>query len=132
MSSNVREFNFALGEFGKSIGAEQSKLHRAVTLEALKGVVMMTPVDSGRARANWQVTQDEPAGGELEAFDKSGGPTIARGAAQALIPSEFGVTYISNNVPYIEELENGSSKQAPSGMLTVTYNRLSAWLGRMR
>jgi hypothetical protein len=33
------------------------------------------------------------------------------------IPTVF---YITNNVPYIDRLERGSSKQQPSGMVRVT------------
>jgi len=39
------------------------------------------------------------------------------------------IVYISNNTPYIRDLENGSSKQAPQGILSgamlITRNYLS-------
>ncbi len=32
--------------------------------------------------------------------------------------------YITNNLPYISKLENGSSKQAPNGMVNLTMNEV--------
>lgn len=34
-------------------------------------------------------------------------------------------TYLANNLPYIERLENGSSTQAPAGMVTINMDRVS-------
>ena len=131
MSSNIREFSLALSKDARDWAPEQvQKAHRAVALEALRGVVQMTPVDTGRARANWQVTQDAPATGEVDATDKSGAGTINIGAGEIAKAQPYTITYIANNLPYIEELEGGSSTQAPAGMLNATYSRLKSWLGR--
>lgn len=133
MSSNIREFNLALKKVGQEWPAERvAKVHRAVALEGLRGVVQMTAVDTGRARANWQVTRDTPAEGATEATDKSGSATLAAGAAQIASVEPYTVTWITNNLPYIERLESGYSQQAPSGMLNVTFNRLRSWLARQR
>ena len=132
MGSNIREFEMGLDRFVEDIDTNVGKVHRAVLLEGLKGVVQMTPVDKGRARANWQVSHGAPATDQVEATDKRGAATRARGAAVIAEAEPYSVTYLTNNVDYIEELENGSSQQAPSGMLNVTYNRLRAWLGRRR
>jgi hypothetical protein len=132
VSSNLKEFELGLDEFENETDRQVEKLHRAVALEALKGVVLMSPVDTGRFRANWQVTPGTPATTELDQVDKPGGRTIAAGSAEIAKAQAYSVTWITNNVPYAEELENGSSQQAPQGMLNVTYNRLVAWLARKR
>lgn len=132
MGSNIRDFTLGLDRFVEDIDQNVEKVHRAVALEALKGVVRMTPVDTGRARANWQVSQDAPAAGEVEATDKRGSATITSGGAVALAAPAYSETFIANNLPYIEELEGGSSTQAPAGMLNVTYVRLRNWLERQR
>jgi hypothetical protein len=132
MGSNIREFRMGLDRFKADIDVNVGKLHRAVALEGLKGVVRMTPVDTGRARANWQVTQDVPATGERDATDKGGGATLAAGGATIERAPAYSVTFIANNLPYIETLEDGGSTQAPNGMLNVTYQRLQNWLARMR
>lgn len=71
-----------------------------------------TPVRSGRARANWrcsigapQYTSDETTGLD------------ANRAQEAFRDSAAGdVLYVTNSVPYIGQLEAGSSVQAPSGI----------------
>ena len=49
-------------------------------------------------------------------------------SALAVNPDYFGIVWITNNVPYIEELENGSSSKAPEGMLAVTFAELERGL----
>ena len=58
--------------------------------EFMERVMRRTPIDKGKAREGWQSQVNK----------------------EQLV--------ISNDVPYIGELENGSSKQAPSGMLRIT------------
>lgn len=132
MGSNIREFTMGLDRFVDEIDTNVEKIHRGVALEGLKGVVRMTAVDTGRARANWQVTQNVPATSEVDATDKRGTKTRRAGFEEAQKATAYSVTHITNNVDYIEDLENGSSQQAPQGMLHVTYNRLQSWLARRR
>ncbi len=85
-------------------------------------VVNRTPVDTGRARANWNLTIGEPAQGWSEGA--SGQPAMGDLARWDGTKS----IWIVNNVPYIEFLENGSSKQAPAGMLQVAVANIRAKL----
>jgi len=99
------------------------KIARVATLELFSGVIKATPVDTGRARGNWQTTVGSPAKGRLEREDKSGSEAIAE--VEAKTPEGTGqVTYLSNNLPYIMELEEGSSKQAPEGMVKRNMDRV--------
>lgn len=133
MASNVRAFNLALQQHGEELAAKRiEQVHRAVGLEALRGVVLMSPVDTGRFRGNWQQTLDTPASGVLETTDKSGGPTITAGTAVLSTVPAFSVTWLVNNLDYAVALEKGHSQQAPRGMLSVTAARLRAWLARQR
>lgn len=100
-----------------------NKITRTATLELFSGVIKATPVDTGRARGNWQTAVGSPAQAETERLDKSGGEAIAE--VEAKTPEGAGqVTYLSNNLPYIEELENGSSTQAPEGMVRKNMDRV--------
>ena len=38
------------------------------------------------------------------------------------------VIYITNNVDYINELDKGTSQQAPNGMVSLTINEVQAQL----
>ena len=85
---------------------------------------MMTPVDTGRARGNWQAAVGAPVDVEIDRLDPSGGETIAA-ASRALIGlGAFKTIFITNNVPYIQALENGNSKQAPAGMVAIALSEV--------
>lgn len=101
---------------------------RAIGLEAVKGLVLMTPVSTGRARGNWQVNQSGDAP-ETGREDKAGSITLLDESKNIAKQDRRNMFWICNGVPYIEELENGHSrKQAPRGMLAVTFNRLRAFI----
>ena len=87
---------------------------RAATSEVFSNIIQMTPVDTGRARGNWQCTIGSPFMGE----DDSG--SVMK--ANSVIPRRAGsVVYLTNNVPYIGKLEyDGHSRQAPAGMVRVS------------
>ncbi len=115
-SDDVRRFTAKTTE-------AHDKIARVATLELFSGVIKATPVDTGRARGNWQTTVGSPAKGRLEREDKSGSEAIAE--VEAKTPEGTGqVTYLSNNLPYIMELEEGSSKQAPEGMVKRNMDRV--------
>lgn len=77
-----------------------------------------TPVDTGWARANWQVSIGHPitqTTGSREAVNVS---AQAAGEARLLVYDlSQGDIWITNNVPYIQELNQGHSKQAPAGFV---------------
>jgi hypothetical protein len=126
MISNLSEFNATVTRFAENIPAEKVVLmHKKMGLEALRRVVMKTPVDTGRARGNWQVQIGEPALVMQDSFDKTGSDTIQIGAAQLANLKAYEVIYLTNNVPYIIFLEEGSSKQAPYGMVKMTIDELA-------
>jgi len=130
METNIAQFNKELDDFAKKVPDKVTIIQKKVVLEALRRLVMRTPVDTGRARGNWQVTIAEPAENQVEVTDKEGDSTIAKGLAALTGLPDYQVVWISNNVNYIEFLEHGSSKQAPEGMLAITVEELRNWLQR--
>lgn len=74
----------------------------------------------GRFRGNWQLSIDGPATGTLPDIDPKG--TASKARMMAAIPAEpAGKRYfIVNNLPYAKRLEEGWSKQAPTGMVALT------------
>ncbi len=120
-------FNLAIDRFMRDVVPEKvAQLQRVITLQVLEGVVQRTPVDTGRARGNWQVSLEAPVLDLLEAMDKTGGSTIQAAVAQLGAIKPFSITYIQNNLPYISELERGTSTQAPNGMVAVTVVSVEA------
>ena len=94
----------------------------------LDKLVDRSPVRSGQFKANWTVSIGEPDAGVIEARDKDGAETKARGAAvlHGYPVGSFPPVYIQNNVSYASELEHGKSDQAPQGMLALTVVELNA------
>jgi hypothetical protein len=83
-----------------------------------------TPVDTGWARANWVPAIGNPVTDVDGEPPKKGTKTKAGGKAQrglARVASSYrlrqGPVFISNNVPYIGRLNDGSSVQAPRGFV---------------
>jgi len=86
------------------------RFQKMLALELLTRLVIATPVDTGRARGNWQLTIGKAATGE----SNSGNPAMAGSAVLAQL-KPFVVVWLANNVPYIEKLNAGHSQQAPIG-----------------
>jgi hypothetical protein len=114
-------FTLDLTRFAQKADADMPAVVRSVAMQAFKRVVYRTPVDTGRAVANWGCTIGKPrAPIQVEATDKSGNATIAAIEATVKTFSGDGSVFLVNNVPYIHELEKGSSQKSPQGMVGVT------------
>jgi len=100
------------------------KLGRALGLEIQRRLMDKTPVDTGRARGNWNASIGEPDFTTSETT--SAAATIAKASAvvRGFEFSEGASSYVSNGLPYIERLEEGYSAQAPNGMVRVTVAEL--------
>jgi hypothetical protein len=102
-----------------------------VALELLSRIVYKTPVDTGRARGNWQVTLDTPATGyNTDKKDGTGTAAIAEGVSVITQAPNDGLIWITNNLPYIERLENGWSNQAPAGMVKVALEEVMTMIAQ--
>lgn len=113
------------------IPPEVERIVRKVLIVMDQVLVTTTPVDTGRARANWIVTLggDVPEVGPVESGPPGQGLSGQRAAANAALAFGQGRTVIDawtlqsgtisivNNLSYISFLEDGSSAQAPVGML---------------
>lgn len=93
---------------------------RGTALSMFGHVVIRTPVLSGRARGNWQTELNHAPDGVLDTVDKSGSATISNAGAQVNRAQLGDSIFFINNLPYIKKLEDGSSDQAPSGMVKTT------------
>ena len=97
---------------------------RAVALETYTRITLRTPVRTGRARGNWHITINQPSDAQLDRTATGGPPPAELGKLTPATVKDFPSIYIQNALPYIQELENGSSKQMPQGMVGVTLNEI--------
>lgn len=124
------KFALQLAAFAKKAGRNGDAVIRKVGLDMTSRIVLRTPVDTGRARANWQCAIGAPASGLLDVTDKTGGSTIAA-ASQKLASFKAGPSiWITNGLPYIGRLEDGYSGQAPSGMVALTVREFQGLVSR--
>lgn len=128
MANDLRGFQIQLDRaYERKVEQRVHAVTRWVALEALRRVVMKTPVDTGRARGSWQVAVSVRPTGEVDIYDKYGGLTIAEGSREIAQVGPNEVIYIASNLPYIERLEGGYSQQAPQGMVATTIAELQAF-----
>lgn len=120
------QFASRMRELGSRIVKNVDDGFRATALAIDQTVVLATPVDTGRARSNWRVSAEKNSG-VFEAFaEGKAGSTAGENTQQALddgaavidgLPPDTHTLYISNNLPYIQPLNDGSSAQAPAGFV---------------
>ena len=115
-------FSDDIRRFTVKTEAAHNKIVRAATIELFSGVIKSTPVLTGAARGAWATTVGAPS----DAIEERLGEGVAIAEVVANTPPGAGQeTYLSNALPYIEELENGSSKQARAGMVRGNMDRVS-------
>lgn len=101
-------------------------LIRMVSLKMFSRVILRSPVDTGRFRANWMVAIADIPSGTLDLNDKRGRATISKVDATTSQLKAGDVITLVNNLPYGEQLEYGSSRQAPGGMVSLTVQEFKA------
>lgn len=117
----VETFSGDVIDFSRSIDLEFSTVIKRVSFAILLGVVLKTPVDTGRARGAWTVgVNASPAFTEGRIHKPRTAPPGEEAKLSILDSNPFSIVVIANNLPYIIFLENGSSKQAPQGMVAIT------------
>ncbi len=87
-------------------------------------VVEQTPVKEGFARGGWRFSFGSPVSGTTGRKDPDGQATVFEEVSRLKGVSPFATIFLGNTVPYIDDLENGTSRQAPDGILRVV---VPAW-----
>jgi len=100
---------------------------RATTLNLFVAVVKRAPVRTGRFRANFNVSYGAP---NLTFTDTTGASRGMSEAQRVMALPVGGVMFLSNGLPYAGALENGSSKQAPHGMVALAVVELQQHVRR--
>lgn len=95
----------------------------AIVQELFSSVVLDTPVDTGRARGNWQVSVGQGVYGTIDRLSKDGSVVLEDiGKVKVKLGESY---HLSNNLPYIQRLEyDGWSDQAQNGMVRVNLARV--------
>lgn len=116
MASNYKE---VFQKAGKSLPEKLELSKREIGISVLRKIVQRTPVKTGLARGNWNLSLGQPDPTRQRPAPLGQSP-ISR-AVQVLSGKEtISQIHITNSLAYIGLLENGRSNQAPGGMVAVT------------
>ncbi len=115
---------------GKINRKDLDSAFRLISLGIYKDVIIGTPVDTGRARGNWQLALSRVPSGTSNKKDKAvqgsmSGPassTVREGEMKMKAHKIGSSVFIANNLAYIGELEEGQSKQN-AGFVQNALNR---------
>ena len=117
--NNLHVFAQEINQLGQTILDNVVKLQKQVAVDVVDYVAGATPIKTGQASANWKTTINAPS----SAWDMgaTGGPSVSMAEVRSALAAlrEGQVVHIVNNVPYIGELNNGSSTQAPQNFVEV-------------
>ena len=107
-------FSGDLLTFADRVGLRANQTVRKVAFDLTRDLVQATPVDTGLARSNYFLGNDRVESTDTTA-STNGAPSLGRAAQFAATLAAGGTFYITNNLPYVMDLEFGSSTQAPNG-----------------
>lgn len=129
----VRKFQGDIDKWIKQVKSGLDDVIREFVKAVHADLVKGSPVDTGRFRANWQITYNHIPMYALNEYDKSGSKTIASGIRTAnVLPLGRGgavtTIYFSNMLIYANALEYGHSQQAPAGVLGLVAIRLRSYI----
>lgn len=131
VKTTLRGFAKRINKIGIDIEKNADTLVRKVAITVTSSVVLATPVDTGRARANWRTALGAAERGVRDPFATGKkGSTGAQNISGVIAETQRvvagyqgnGEVFISNNLPYIGPLNTGTSDQAPAGFVEIAVN----------
>lgn len=140
---NLVAFESDLVSFAELLDIAPAVVMKRIVFDLHGRVTRRTPVDTGRARASWDVKQGAPSGyvppimvgkaktkGKEDLGESAFGMKLGTGAKGGVAGKDISaelsgidgkhVVFITTNLEYMQYLENGSSKQAPAGMVRIS------------
>ncbi len=151
MAQSFNSLPGIIAKIQRRINGGVKRVTKDAAASVLRTAVRATRVDTGKARSNWIATLDQPNSGTIPAHapgNKLGrgeraNATVAVNAGLAVIRQfsnvEAGSIFVTNNVDYIETLNDGRSGSAPdqmkeqavqAGVLTIKRNIKKALRGK--
>jgi hypothetical protein len=126
-------WSIPLDKLTEKVQVDLETVARKATLDVFKAVAKRSPVDTGRFRANWNVSYGAPDEAVTASTDKA---RLNTEVQKAMTLPVGGVVYMSNALPYAQVLEYGGypnppksptgktvggySTQAPRGMVRLS------------
>lgn len=120
---NAADFAKSLNALADYATKSVEQVIRKSCIDLYRKVVERTPVDAGRAKGNWMIstTDSNHTMDDKDGFSLNEIKSIIEGEIRDFsfdIHDDQVIIY--NNLEYIPMLENGTSRQAPAGMVSVS------------
>ncbi len=144
VQDNLRQFLNELRDDSGAAHQQSRKFMRRVVGTLFTKLVSPTPVKTGHARGNWIVGVRNPSEDEIpssQSTELSESQVINNGLSRidrALKPgvrqspkTRLPTIFISNNVSYLDLLDQGSSTQAPDGWIENAFSEIEAEFGEV-
>jgi len=142
-TANLYALEADLAKFAKLMDVAPKLVIRRIVVDLHRRISKRTPVDTGRARASWDVKQGQPSDYvppiKIGSVAGKGKTKLGKGITSGSLGSgassggkmkdiNQGVEEITGDAPvfittaldYPKYLEDGSSKQAPAGMVRIS------------
>lgn len=137
VSVNGKDFATTMAARVARIRAGIEQTVKSVALDLHAQLVINTPIQTGQAKANWQMELGGGEGGSdsylpderlLRPPETIDWQAYSAEAVAAIEGYKAGqVIYVFNNLPYISALNRGSSRQAPAGFVeSAVYSALNS------
>jgi hypothetical protein len=135
-------------QFAENTLRKLETVYKMAAIELFRQVILKTPVDTGRARSNWQTEIGRFTKDEIDVI-KNNETIIAEMIEKINSGTLQDGFYMANNLPYIQKLEyggypkdpkqgswdknqkqfviktvHGFSKQAPQGMVRISIEQI--------
>lgn len=126
MARDLRDLAKSMRARAEGLDDLASNIAKAGVEAMLEEMVDVTPVDESTALSNWQVNLGNRAADEIPAYVRgrggstrgaSGNQALAEGRAELQYKKPGQPIFLSNLVPYIGDLDDGSSAQFPGGFV---------------
>ena len=138
----MNSFSQDIAKFVEKCGVRSDLAVRKIVMDVGNSVIEKSPVGDpslwaspapkgytgGHFRANWQLNEGSVPTGEVDAIDEDGADTMARALTRLPNQAAGKVFYWGNNLPYAQALEDGHSKQAPMGMVSLTRREFMTYV----
>lgn len=108
-------------EFSTSVKKNIDKAYEEIAIELYRRIQEKTPIDTGRAKANWNISKGAPD--TTVTTD-----VVPKKANLGHVRADMDTIYIANYLHYVYALEFGHSGQAPSGMVVISMQEMQRWV----
>ncbi len=111
-----------------------------LTLDVTANLIERTPVDTGWARANWVPSIGQPELKDLPSARPDDPQTVSSAVVEQQSATakilgytlKMGRVFVTNNVPYIMALNDGTSTKAPAGFVQQAIAKAVKDLGNFK